>query len=234
MPKASDYRDAAVAASERLLAEHPGVDPLQTEFSYCIEIDPQGRQFQRRGTIGLIITATIGIAGMAMGAVFALIARGSQTTGEENRYLTVAVICFVAGLFLLSAFVILHRRRMLSRIRARIGEFPAGARTVNVRNAAHQGAISRGDESAVLILYPEQRCVQLEGVTHRHLIRGQDVQAVRLIGGGEYSITAVTLTYRVGDVPLVLGLTSDRIARVMLSGTFGSWLFDELKHCLRV
>ena len=230
-----DFRDEAVAASRELLKGHRG-DPFTAGVSYCIVAEEgngaeQFASIRRAGKIALVF----GVCGFVAGGVIAVIAKsgGFKTDHQQWTMLAVALACTFTGFA--SLFAVVRRVRKLVRtcVTQRLGAMPEKPLRVNIENAStYNQAKVVPDDAGLVLLHPETRCLQIEGVTHRYLIHAADVADITMATGSESR--SVRIVYRIGDTLLGITIVPDAISKQVWSGLTGSMgtFFDAVKQCI--
>ena len=238
MPAKPDFREAAVAASEALLAEH-GHD---ADVSYCFRTE-DGAEVLAAAKRRLLTMAGFGIAGIVVGGVIALWLKfgGASSEREEWTKLGIALAFSGTGFALLFIQLRMFRKLVRSHVRARLeaaGEQvdSLAAIPVTLENSATADVGKLLPEDAgMLILTPDDRTARIEGLTHRYHIRAEDTEGVFLAGGQvHHSSPRVRIAYRIGDVTLDISLAPDSTMKQVgysLSGKAPA-LFDQVRACL--
>jgi hypothetical protein len=230
-----DFRDDAVAASRELLKNHRG-DPFAAGVSYCIVAQEgngaeQFASVRRAGKIALVF----GVCGFIAGGVIAVIAKsgGFKTDRQEWTMLGVALTCTFTGFAALFAIVRRVRKVVRECVTERLGAVPEKALRVNIENAStYNQAKVVPDDAGLVLLHPESRCLQIEGVTHRYLIHAADVADITMASGSESR--SVRVVYRIGETQLGITIVPDAIGKQVWSGLTGSMgtFFDAVKQCI--
>ena len=87
------------------------------------------------------------------------------------------------------------------------------------------------EDVGFMLLHPEQRCVQIEGLHCRYLIHADDVNLILM---PPTKTRAVQITYHIGDVPLSLTIITDSVKKQVfwqLTGRSGT-LYDVMRAVL--
>ena len=132
-------------------------------------------------------------------------------------------------------FTIVRRVRKVVRecVAQRLGAVPEKALRVNLENASTYDQMKVVPEDAgLLLLHPDTRCLQIEGITHRYLIYAADVADITMATGSESR--SVRIVYRIGDTLLGITIVPDAISKQVWSGLTGSMgtFFDAVKQCI--
>jgi hypothetical protein len=245
MPAKPDFRDAAVAASEALLAQRGGTvdDPFPADVSFCLRASEDGEQVLRQSRRRLILAAILGIAGIAGGGAIALwgMSQHFSNDAEESNVLLIAGCCSLGGFAVLIGYLMWLRRMVRRRVGDRLDDLPRQGNhrptSVTLENTATAHVPkAMTEDAALLILHPERRCVRIEGISHRYFIRAEDCESVTLAGGETqyYSSARFRIVYRIGDVALDISVAPDAVLKQIgwqLSGRIPA-LYDQLRRCL--
>ena len=207
-----DFRDAAVAASERVLAElaraQPAVmrDPFAAGMSLCLRVPGEGDDVRRQVKRRVVLCLILGGLGVLLGAGFAKLSESGRSRGvlgmSEHAVLAVAGLCSGTGFVLMIHGVRYGRRRARRAIAARL-DIQSGTQAIDVEvEDASTYTVMKAvtEDLGVLLMYPAQQCVVIEGVTHRYLIYAADVTQLREVPG-PYT-TAVGIAYLAAGEPL--------------------------------
>jgi hypothetical protein len=230
-----DFREDAVAASRELLKNHRG-DPFAAGVSYCI-VAEQGNGAEQLASVrrAAKIALVFAVCGFVAGGVIAIIAKsgGFHSDRQEWTMLGVALTCTFTGFAAL--FTIVRRVRKVVRecVAQRLGAVPEKALRVNLENASTYDQMKVVPEDAgLLLLHPDTRCLQIEGITHRYLIHAADVADITMATGSESR--SVRIVYRIGDTLLGITIVPDAISKQVWSGLTGSMgtFFDAVKQCI--
>lgn len=213
----SDFRSDAVTESLRLVAAHrtkvgrvSGAERI--EHSYCLPIEG-GEAFrlrQRKRTLYTVVSMIVGIAiGGVMGA---LLKYHVIEVANEWTLLSVALVFSLSGFAIGFYGLITLKRAARHEIGKRIGD-PSGLLQVNLEDAnTFQKLKAMPEDICLLVFHDLREILQIEGVTHRYLVRADDV--IGLSSQGTTSSQAVIIHYRIGGtvLPIALMDSSLRVA----------------------
>ncbi len=230
---AGDFRDDAVAASRELLQAHRG-DPFTAGVSYCIPGEGSGAEqlqaVRRQGKLAL----GIGICGFVVGGIIAVIAKsGGFSKTNEWPVLAIALACTFTGFAALITMVYRVRRVVRETVSQRLGAMPEKPLRVNIEDATTYNQMKVvPDDAGIVLLHPETRCLQIEGITHRYLVHAADVADITMASGSESR--SVRVVYRIGQTLLGITIVPDAIGKQVWSGLTGSMgtFFDAVKQCI--
>ena len=230
----SDFRAEAVTASTELLRAHSG-DASEAGVSYCIPADADGRDYLAELRRRSIVAMVLGIGGIAAGGVIALIAKAQsfESNRREWTVLAIALACTLSGFAALFGMVRRIRRLVRQRVGQRLGEIPPEALRITLENAAtYQQMKLVPDDAGIMLFHPAERCLAIEGITHRYLIHADDVADLSM-GGGEAN-RSVRIVYRIGVATLGITVSPDAIAAQVLAGLTGRLgnFFDRVRACI--
>jgi hypothetical protein len=76
------------------------------------------------------------------------------------------------------------------------------------------------EDLAVVLMYPEQRCLVIEGVTHRYIIYAEDAIEVRTVVGGTSG--GLAIHYLAAGQPLDITLTYQTVWMELKRQTVGA------------
>ena len=226
-----DFRDAAVAASEAALDElarrDPSLrqDPLRAGVSLCLRAPGGGEAVRRRLKWDVVLRLVLGFAGLLGGALLAGYAERSSKVAPSavprGPWLAVGVGCSVVGMVSLLGAVGATRRRVRRHVRGRLTLHQAGDAVVEVEPTetfSKMKAVS--EDLGLLLLYPDRRCLVVEGLTHRYLVHARDVVAVREVPGS--TTVGAGILYSAGGQPLDITLGHQSLWVELKRQTIGS------------
>jgi hypothetical protein len=213
-----DFRDQSVHASDLALREvaasNPAAanEPTLAGVSLCVRAPGDGQAVRRREKVGVILRLIFGFGGVLAGAVLASMSsekRGPPPLGlGKGRWLAVGMVCSVGGIALMLDTPGSQRRRTRRHISSRLRLDGLKPPVVEVEDTATYSKMKAVSEDVgLLLMYPESRCVVIEGLTHRYVIYANDVLQVRpvqgatttglgiqyLVGGGRRAVLDITL-----------------------------------------
>jgi hypothetical protein len=222
-PAPADFRDGAVAASRALLDTRKAPDVRTVAHSLCLPAAEDGRRalkvmnWRKVVIQGVLFVGWVGflLFGLAGGGMKD--AQGKMTPLGETM-LFVGVIGF-GVLIVLNLIAMLGGDRiwkplLAGRLRRQPGsllEQGAGLESAVVRvedaRTYHKQKVS-GEDLGIALFDRANRRVLLDGLSHRYVIRGEDVTSFWPVQAGE--VISIRLDYRVGDttLPLVLATTN--------------------------
>lgn len=210
-PVTSDFRDAAVAESERLLAERAReegrafAEPMEAGISYCLRAEGEGASALRRFKWKTLGSMALGVGGLIGGAVLA--ARAESGEGDA-AVLPLAVACSLGGFFFLFFGATLQGRVVRRVARDRITTEREGASKPLVMSVEDGRSFKKmkavPEDVGAVILHESSRCMQIEGLTHRYLIYGDDVFEMEV--EKTPSSEALVIQYGIGDESLRIAL----------------------------
>lgn len=225
-PAAADFRQAAVAASEAILAQQgvtPGgpADPVEAGVSYCIPAEGDGRAALRTLKWRVIVGLALGMAGLAGGAFLAV--RAEKNPDASTRLLTLGTVCSASGMLLLFYGATVQRRLVRKVARDRITVPREGASkplVVSIEDGrTYEKMKAVPEDVGAVILHPGSHCVQIEGLTHRYMIYADDVDEMTV--KKTPNSQALVLRYRVGKASLHLALFYNGLGAELKRQTVG-------------
>lgn len=213
----ADFRDPAVAAGLAILGDRP-VPPLATaDASLCLPASEDGPRQLRHASwayIGWMAIPLVGMFGSLGGGLgLATIAKGGgPDTPLSNAFLAAGMIGFFAaaivGLVYGSRGLRSWRDYLIRRVGGRPGtpigmpdEPPSAALALENGETFHKMKLL-GDDFAIVFFDRERRRLVIEGLTHRYVIRAEDVSQVWPVAAS--AAAAVRVDWRAGDEPLSL------------------------------
>ena len=225
-----DFRDAPVAASELAVADaaraNPSLasDPLRAGMSLCLRAPGDGQSVRRRLKWDVLARAVLGLGGLVGGAVLGVMHEnhrdvfGFKVSG--GVWLAVAVCCSLGGIFMLISAAGAARRKVRRHVaqRIRLDGRPPIVELEETRTFSKMKAVT--EDLGVVLMYPEQRCVVIEGVTHRYLIYAEDVVEVRPVPGP--TTAGLGIHYLAAGEPLDITLTYQTVWMELKRQTIGA------------
>jgi hypothetical protein len=210
-----DFRAAAAVESERLLTDlqrdtsNRLADPIEAGISYCLPVLGLGRDAMKRFALASVLALVCGLGGLIVGALIG--AKPEILGGGRDDWwiIAIAVAFSVTGIASLLSSSVVQRWLVRRSVRARIGEVRRfdGPAPINVgiedsRTYSKMKVVP--EDLAVIVLHPENRCLQIEGVCYRYLVYADDVVAADqlTIPQGQ----ACRLHYAVGEEVVSLAL----------------------------
>jgi hypothetical protein len=210
-PAQIDFREAAVEESLRLLEANPGCHPDELPLSLVLPADVGGVAVLRHIARLTLVRLILALSGLAAGALLAAVQ--GKLAGlvhvSQGLILTLAGLCSIGGIVLLSSSVFLVRRTVrralgtryeavvrLSTLRPPLCVGVEDARTFTKMKLAPEDFAYVGFDAA-------QRRLILEGLLFRYMIRAADVLTVGQAQGS--TTTGTQIVFRVGRV--VVGVT---------------------------
>ena len=201
-------------ALRELAAANPAAadDPTAAGLSLCVRAPGDGEAVRRRERVSVIFRLVVGFAGLLAGAVCGKVSTaakdGSPPLGlGENAWLAVGGVGSVGGILLMLQAPHAQRRRARRHIDRRLRLDGLKPPVVEVEETATFSTMKAVSEDVgLLLLYPPQRCVVVEGLTHRYVIYADDVLWARPVHGA--SNVGLGIQYMVGGgVRLPLDIT---------------------------
>ena len=203
-----DFRDEAAAASEVVLAEAPGRDPLLAGASLCAAVYPDGPPRSVNPLTKLIVGLVL------LGGGVTMIVVSFEGGKVVNPLLLGAGIAVVLGMLISGSLIMTMLKR---RTRARIvGPMRPGQPVINLNEIdeaifvliengnTYRRAKVIPEDRGFLVIDRENRRLQVEGDLYRYVIRAQDVQDLRFTQA--MTIGAIDVVYQVGAVELRLAI----------------------------
>lgn len=239
---ADDFREDAVAASRAMLGDRPAPSLATVPTSLCLSASDEGRREMKRTSwafISMTAAPIVGMFGWLFGALF--IASLMKGLGGADTPASEAVA--VAGLIGFFVFAIVGMRVWTrgfhgwnAYLARRVGGRP-GSPLIAVESpspvplALEDGKTFNkpklvGDDFALVFFDAERRRIIAEGLTHRYVIRAEDITAywpMEAVGS-----VAARIDYRVGEVvlPLVFA-TMDTWSQIPFMGSRSKRLREE-------
>jgi hypothetical protein len=207
-PVELDFREAAVAESERLLA---GRSPDDVPFSVVIPADHSG--VRRLNSIGrmTLVRLLLGVGGLLLGGVLAAIASrlDDHPVFPKEIAVAAAVLCSGGGIGLLLLSPFLARRAVRRALGERFDRLCRQSTLrppvcIGVEDALTFTKIKIAPEDFAWIAFDlTGRRLVLEGLLFRYVIQAADVISADQVSGS--MSTGVQIVFRVGTV--VVGVT---------------------------
>lgn len=227
MARTEDFRDRAVVAS--LLVFINDGSPLRpfpslrtVGSSLCLPAPGDGRRLMRRTSRAFLATVaapTVGMFAWLLGFALAssrLEKVAGAPTDWSERLALIGIVGFFAiaagGVFLWTRGLRIWRPYLARSVEGRPGsplggrwdEPPSLALAIEDFQTFHKLKLL-GDDFALVFFDVENRRIVAEGLTHRYVVRGEDVVALSLARG--LSAAAVRVDARIGGVVLPLAFS---------------------------
>jgi hypothetical protein len=137
-----------------------------------------------------------------------------------GSWLVVAMCCSLVGLYMMLSASGAARRKVRRHVaqRVRLDGRPPIVELEETRTFSKMKAVT--EDLGVVLMYPEQRCVVIEGVTHRYLIYAEDVVEVRPVAGPTSS--GFGIHYLAAGEPLDITLTYQTVWMELKRQTVGA------------
>jgi hypothetical protein len=209
-----DFRQRAFDASRAALRGPRGSeaahapDILAARLSLCVPTTNDADAIRATLRRSLVIYMVLGIGGIAAGGIIAFWRKQTHAIDgpEFDSWLYVALANSLSGFFFL--FLGIRRERQFTRqvVLNRLGApLPGPAVYVDLNQPADLEKVKLvAHDVAMLFAHPQVRCVQIEGITARYVIYGQDVVRLEKVHTGKS--VAVILAYQIGEAMLELAL----------------------------
>lgn len=179
-PSQADFRTRAVAASEALRRTLPsGVSLAESGHSYCVERQPSLSHLRVPVKIVAVACAVLGISGLAIGGILALLAK-SDVIAEESTLLSIAVFCSAGGILLMFLPVFFERhilRQHLPQPETRFGaeSNPAGIH-VALEYAPTYGSMKiLAEDIGRLYIDRDAHYIKVDGLSYEYVIQSRDL-----------------------------------------------------------
>ena len=247
-PRQADFRDRAVAASREQLKGRATCDYRTIGASLCLPAGGDGpRALKRAGRLKAAVL-TVLFAGTFGGLGIGLIGtqmkdpQGKET--PRGQQLMVIGIALFAGLVIPSLIVsvggdrigkpfLAHRLRNHADSLLHDGhELVSWVLRVEDARTYHQSKLA-GEDLGIALLDPDHRRILLEGLSHRYVIRGEDVTCFWPLQA--HAVISIRIDYRIGEERLALvlattnpwfhffsGLLAQRAVKRLVSGLAGA------------
>lgn len=182
---ASDFRRRAVEVSEQILERARTEDPLEANASLCVRTENHLSSLSRQKWIA-IGCLVLGFAGLGGGAFLATLSEREDFVGGETFWLTLAgissltgFVCLLIPATLTGVFLRKFLGMRFERIKSPVDY--AEALYVELEDAATFDKLKVASEDAgYLGLDRVNRRLVIEGVICRYVIRGEDVESIRI------------------------------------------------------
>ncbi len=221
-----DFREDAVAFSQRLVAESFGRAAADLGESLCLPVENPADLRSIKWWMLFHIVA--GVGGLVAGGVLAGVSQhiSESLDALEPFVIAVALICSVGGMGLLITSS--HVSRNFSR--RRIGErydavwalgSPLKPLGVSVEDASTFQKFKLVPEDAAWIGFDlARRMLLIEGIRYRYVVHAKDLVNIELLAAP--TATAVAITYRVGPAVLRIALQHESIRHELRKQLIGS------------
>jgi hypothetical protein len=183
---------------------------------------------RRRQKVSGFLRLIFGFGGVLSGAILASVSsryRASPPLGlSHGVWLGIGMACSLSGIGIMLDAAASMRRRTRAHIRQRLKIEGVKAPVVEVEETATYSKMKAVSEDlGLLLMYPETRCVVIEGLTHRYVIYANDVLLVRPVQGA--TTIGLGIQYLVGSgkrVPLDITLHRQSLWVELKKQTIGS------------
>ena len=217
-PAPADFRDQAVAASRKLMAEIRLVDLRTVAASFCVPTGPDGPQRLRSAGRRLLAVQILLICGLTAGLLAVFIStRLKDQRGQDTAMGTLLI--FGGGIPMIMALILLREgdrvwkpflarqlRNQPDSVLELYAEQRLKSRVLRVEHPPNYHKTKWiGEDIGIALFDPEHRRIVMEGLSHRYLIRGEDVTCFRPLLA--QNILSIRINYRIGDVTLSLDVT---------------------------
>lgn len=228
-----DFREAAVEASRAALGNRPVPSLATVPASLCLPASDEGRREMKRTSWRFIAMTASPIVGM-FGWLFGALLVSSLMKGPKGAETSTSEVIAAAGLIGFFVFAAVGMRiwtrgfsgwnaylarRVGGRPGTPLGEMdePSSVALAMENGKTFHKPKLIGDDFALVFLDPEHRRIIAEGLTHRYVIRAEDVTAywpMEALGS-----VAARIDYRVGEVVLpVVFATMDAWSQIPFMG----------------
>ena len=216
-----DFRDRAVAASRSLLDHREPLNPRTVGTSLCLPVSASGaRELKMAGWRKLTVHILFFLG--AFGSLMAGLA-GSQLKDPRGKVTPLGRDLEIFGLIGFFSFDVLFlvfalggdriwKPFLAHRLRGHADSLLNEAeglrsRVLRVEDARtyHRQKVA-GEDLAIALLDPENRRIMLEGLSHRYVIRGEDVTCFWPLQA--HSVISIRIDYMIADEKLALVLAT--------------------------
>ncbi|MCX5662349.1 MAG: hypothetical protein NTW19_21935 [Planctomycetota bacterium] len=224
--RSADFRDAAVAASEQRLAtieaergrEFP--DPALAGISYCLPAGGDASSVVK--TLRLIIAARLILCVITLPGLLLIVnlyaMSDSKPTLDAQTVWLLALAYVVCSFGLILSSFGATRSLIARHIRGRMAA--AGLAPLDRALSAELEEPGRiwsfgmmADDRGYIVFHKQERRVQIEGLTHRYMIRAEDV--VKVIDSGRSRRDWIRVRYTVANGELTLILRPDNLTAAL-------------------
>jgi hypothetical protein len=222
-----------VAASFDLLDEQERAEPWLVDASSCLPVEGADRRQVRSNAWGRLKLQLLAI--VIFFASLGLAAWGASLEDNAGKPTPAGMVLMWVGgiaaildgiLMLWTAFAAdsLQKRILRRRLIRRPGSFlevTGGLKTrlLRLENAnTYHVAKTTPEDLCVCAFDPTHKRLLMEGITHRYVIRGDDVTSLWPLQSGP--TISLQLAYRIGEEPLTVVLAADNPLFHVLHGAF--------------
>jgi hypothetical protein len=247
-PRAGDFRDRAVAASRELLKGLATCDYRTVGASLCLPAGEDGpRALKRAGRLKAAVMTVLFLGtfgGLGIGLIGTQLKDPQGKETPQGKQLMIIGLVMFGGLVIPSLIVsvagdrvgkpfLAHRlRNQPDSLLLDDPELASWVLRVEDARTYHQTKLA-GEDLGIALLDPEHRRILLEGLSHRYVIRGEDVTCFWPLQA--HAVISIRIDCRIGEERLALvlattnpwfhffsGLLAQRTVNRLVSGLAGA------------
>jgi hypothetical protein len=233
-PDQGDFRDRAVAASRERLRQFSSTDFRTIGTSLCLPAsgsDGAG-ELKRAGWRKAILQGVLFVGafgGLGVGLIGTQLKdQQGKNTPQGTQLMVIGIVTFfslaIPALFVAAGGDRVGKPFLAHRLRSRPDsllneETGLQSRVVRIEDARtyHKTKLA-GEDLGIALLDPENRRILLEGLSHRYVIRGEDVTCFWPLQA--HAIISVRIDYQIGEGRLALVFATTNPSFHVLSGMF--------------